>query len=201
MKVLVLLEVDEEVLRESENGSVDAAMGWLEESGITCKEIRPVAETVRGIDDVTTHFLNVPVPGGTLRADVSQDADYPGIDIEYISDTDNGNFTRPRVLVEYPQDGELRALVWQKADSEDYTESVEFKNVGKGPLPIGTAVDFDMEVGDLTPVYERLHGVIIESDEEHITIRTQGNDKMPWLNDLRYWMDKKMQEEYKVKAC
>lgn len=73
----------------------------------------------------TDEVINVPVKGGYLFASQVEDIDYPGIHIEYISHEDNGkDLSRPRVIIEYPKDGKLRALIWNDPNSEDYTEEV-----------------------------------------------------------------------------
>ena len=70
--------------------------------------------------------LVVNVKGGYLIATISADPYYPGIDIEYVAENDNGeNLSRPRVLVEWPLDGNLRALIWNDPDNEDYTREIE----------------------------------------------------------------------------
>ena len=72
--------------------------------------------------------IEVRVKGGYIVASVSSDPDYPGIDIEYVADSDNGlDMSRPRVLFEYPNDGCLRALIWNDHNSEDYTDEIEFE--------------------------------------------------------------------------
>ena len=69
--------------------------------------------------------LVVKVKGGCLVATISLDPDYPGIDVEYISDRDMGeNMSRPRVLVEWPHEDVLRALIWNNPHSEDYTKEI-----------------------------------------------------------------------------
>ncbi len=75
------------------------------------------------------NVLIVKVDGGYLRAETSCDPDYPGIDIEFISDDeDREALSRPRVLVEKPVDnGNLRALIWNNPNSEDYTEEINLK--------------------------------------------------------------------------
>ncbi len=57
------------------------------------------------------------------------DKDYPGVDIEFLDDA-GGSFTRPRILFEMPNEscGHMRALLWTKPDSEDYTEEIWFEN-------------------------------------------------------------------------
>lgn len=70
--------------------------------------------------------IAIRLQNGWLVATASQDLDYPGIDIEYVADLDNGqNLSRPRVLVECPKEtNELRALIWDNPNSEDYTEDI-----------------------------------------------------------------------------
>ncbi|MDO4518541.1 MAG: hypothetical protein Q4B78_04970 [Bacillota bacterium] len=88
-------------------------------------EIEPEPES----PEPSTTQLKVRVGNGWLVADATPDSDYPGIDIEYVADSDEGLYTRPRVLVEWPKDGEkLRCLVWNRADVEDYTEEIELTN-------------------------------------------------------------------------
>lgn len=71
--------------------------------------------------------IGLKVKGGELIATKSCDPDYPGIDIEFIQDNDNGSdLSRPRVLFELPNDGKLRVLVWADKNSEDYTHEIEF---------------------------------------------------------------------------
>lgn len=69
--------------------------------------------------------IRIKVKNGYLRATPSPDPNYPGIDIEYISDNDTGqHMSRPRVLVEYPENDTLRALIWNDPQSEDYTKEI-----------------------------------------------------------------------------
>ena len=64
---------------------------------------------------------------GFLWATDSGDINYPGIDIEFVSNIENGNaLSRPRVLFEYPTDGKLRVLIWNDKNSEDYTKEIVF---------------------------------------------------------------------------
>jgi len=80
---------------------------------------------MKGRLSVMKETLKVKVQGGYLVATVSADPDYPGIDVEYISEDDNGErLSRPRVLVECPPEGALRALIWNNPHSEDYEEEV-----------------------------------------------------------------------------
>ncbi len=75
----------------------------------------------------------IPIANGVLRIDVCQDPDYPGVDIEFVPNSDVLT-TRARILIEAPIDSEtekqqnLRALIWGNAYSEDYSESVDFQN-------------------------------------------------------------------------
>ena len=72
--------------------------------------------------------LKVRVKGGWLVTVPSSDPHYPGIDIEYVADeTDENALSRPRVLVEYPDDGELRALIWNNPNIEDYTKEIKLE--------------------------------------------------------------------------
>lgn len=69
----------------------------------------------------------VKVKGGELVATKTVDPEYPGIDIEFVSDNDDDSaLSRPRVLFECTKDGKLRVLVWADEDNEDYTHKVEF---------------------------------------------------------------------------
>ena len=71
--------------------------------------------------------IKVRVKGGYIRANASSDPDYPGIDVEFVSNNDVGEtLSRPRVLIEKPVDDNLRALIWDDADNEDYTKEIVF---------------------------------------------------------------------------
>lgn len=76
----------------------------------------------------------LPIRNGYLDIMVSNDPNYPGLDIEYVSHKDHMS-TNPRVLIENPQpDGEmqnLRVLIWNDPASEDYTEKIEFPMADK----------------------------------------------------------------------
>ena len=72
----------------------------------------------------------VPIKDGHLDISVSQDPDYPGVDMEYISDkedkiSDDGLYIRPRILVEN-NENVLRAVVWGDCQSEDYSDEIGF---------------------------------------------------------------------------
>ena len=71
--------------------------------------------------------IKVRVKGGYIRANVSNDPDYPGIDLEFVPNNYTGEtLSIPRVLFEKPADGKLRALIWDDADNEDYTKEIVF---------------------------------------------------------------------------
>lgn len=71
--------------------------------------------------------FKVKTKNGYLWATDSGDIDYPGIDIEFVADNDNGeNLSRPRIVFEYPIDGKLRVLVWDDKNNEDYTREIIF---------------------------------------------------------------------------
>ena len=71
--------------------------------------------------------LKVKVDGGYLYATISGDVDYPGICVEFVADDDIGeSASRPTVLIEKPVGDELRALVWDDKDDEDYTTEIIF---------------------------------------------------------------------------
>lgn len=78
--------------------------------------------------------LRVDTPNGFFVASKASDPDYPGIDIDFIdaeeitgkAELDENRLSRPRVLFEYPKDGELHVLVWNDPHNEDCTEEVEF---------------------------------------------------------------------------
>ena len=68
------------------------------------------------------------IDGGYFYITVSEDLNYPGIDIEFIAYDDEGkNASRPRVLFEKPIEGKLRTLIWANKDLEDYSDEIEFK--------------------------------------------------------------------------
>lgn len=71
--------------------------------------------------------ISVKVPGGSIIASITGDTDYPGIDVEFVADNNTGeDLSRPRVLFEKPKAGELRVLVWNDKESEDYTKEITF---------------------------------------------------------------------------
>lgn len=82
------------------------------------------ADNKNRIESVKT--LQVRVDGGYLVATICSDPDYPGIDVEFVADDDNGEkASRPRVLFEKPLGDVLRVLVWNDQNSEDYSEEIQ----------------------------------------------------------------------------
>ena len=78
-------------------------------------------------------IITVKINGGLIIARKSSDSDYPGIDVEFVSDKENPkNLSRPRVLFEKPKDQELRALVWD--DCKMRTTQVKLFLINKGGL-------------------------------------------------------------------
>lgn len=72
--------------------------------------------------------MKVKLNGGHLVATKSEDAQYPGIDIEFILDNsgEDNPLTRPRVLFEKPRGEPLAVMIWGSRESEDYTEKIVF---------------------------------------------------------------------------
>ena len=71
--------------------------------------------------------LKVRVNGGYLIAIESGDTDYPGICVEFVADNERDDaLSRPSVLIEKPVGGELRALIWDDEEQEDYTREIRF---------------------------------------------------------------------------
>ena len=74
-----------------------------------------------------SEVISVNVDGGIIIARKSTDSNYPGIDVEFVADKENPeNLSRPRILFENPKNCELRALVWEDCNSEDYTNEIVF---------------------------------------------------------------------------
>lgn len=92
-------------------------IGWLQK------------HSVKSNEQIGSQKIVVKIQGGHIVATESLDPEYPGIDVEFISDSDNGGYaSRPRVLFEMPVEyGELRVLVWDDKNSEDYTEEIIFE--------------------------------------------------------------------------
>lgn len=77
--------------------------------------------------------LKTLVPGGKINIEPSYDADYPGVDMEYIPENNDeypDESTRPRVLIEKPvKTSKLSVMVWADANNEDYSQKIEFTPV------------------------------------------------------------------------
>lgn len=70
--------------------------------------------------------ITVPVKGGKLIATPNNDPNYPGIDIEFVPDKEKDWLSNPRVTVEYPNDDQLQAIVWEDREKEDSTDTIYF---------------------------------------------------------------------------
>lgn len=80
------------------------------------------------IPEVHENEIDVLIEGGYIRAIAAQDENYPGIDIEFVSNKPQEDaLSFPRVLVEKPKDDDLRVLVWGDTQSEDYTDKIIFE--------------------------------------------------------------------------
>lgn len=92
-------------------------IGWLQKYSVKSNE------------QIDSQKIVVKIQGGHIVATESLDSEYPGIDVEFISDSDNGGYaSRPRVLFEKPVEyGELRVLVQDDKNSEDYTKEIIFE--------------------------------------------------------------------------
>lgn len=78
-------------------------------------------------DSDSIRVIQVNVEGGIIRATVSTDPDYPGIDVEYIADYEHPlAMSRPRILMEKPKGEEIRVLAWEDKNKEDYTSEINF---------------------------------------------------------------------------
>ena len=85
----------------------------------------PKAKPVLNSDSIQA--MQVDVEDGIIRATVSTDPDYPGIDVEYIADYEHPlAMSRPRILMEKPKGEEIRTLAWEDKNKEDYTSEINF---------------------------------------------------------------------------
>ena len=74
--------------------------------------------------------VQIPEMYGKLVANPSMDPNYPGIDIEFVPDIDNGHLSNPRVLFEAHDDAakginRLHVHLWNDRDAEDCTIKVD----------------------------------------------------------------------------
>lgn len=82
---------------------------------------------IETIGSESSGALEIRLENGIMRAVLSTDSNYPGIDVEFIADDEpDAVLSRPRVLMEKPADGKLRVLVWSDKDNEDYTNEIIF---------------------------------------------------------------------------
>lgn len=80
------------------------------------------------------HYKNdsivVALANGYLVATASQDVDHSGIEIEYVTNDDDGSsLSGPRVLIEQAKGEEkkepVRCLIWNDPDDDDCSEEIE----------------------------------------------------------------------------
>lgn len=69
------------------------------------------------------------VKKGYIEAVTVDDDEYVGMYLEFIHDKDNGGVvSRPEARMEYnPSTKQVRLLVWEDPDSEDYTTEITFE--------------------------------------------------------------------------
>lgn len=73
--------------------------------------------------------IKISMEGGYLIIDESQDPNYPGVDIEFVSDNEKELlYTRPRIVIEKPKGEKLHCLIWNDKSSEDYSDKIVFEN-------------------------------------------------------------------------
>lgn len=92
-----------------------------------CKE--SLERYLSKIEISKSNTIEMKVDGGYFKVCKTQDPNYPGISVEFVSDDDYGqNLSRPAILFEKPVDGKLRVLIWDNPESEDYSEEIIFGN-------------------------------------------------------------------------
>jgi hypothetical protein len=96
-----------------------------------------MSESIK-IENGKTYAIDLPC--GQLELIANYDPLYPGLDIEFTPSNETEPVkTKPRVLIEQPIDTDtnlykdLRVLVWNDPDSEDYSDKIEFNNTGGAP--------------------------------------------------------------------
>lgn len=103
----------------------------------TCDVNEPIYQEMQ--PEIT---YTLPIANGKLVIDISKEDNFPGLDIEFISDDIREDVVKPRILIESPIDEEtkhqsnLRALIWAGAYQKDYTDSVIFTNQQLGKVDI-----------------------------------------------------------------
>lgn len=99
--------------------------------------VNPTENTVNEYISLEQNTVyKIPLGNGVLCIEATNDPLYPGVDIEFVPNNESSDelVTRPRILIEAPLDPDtneyenLRALVWGRADSEDYTDKITFDN-------------------------------------------------------------------------
>lgn len=114
----------------------EKATDLLVNLGFTTNEIDDLAGVEYREDDdsdtVSKNHFSVPADTGVFDVLISNDDEYPGVDVEFISENDDKleNVSRPRILLEQPVGKPLRILIWDNPDSEDYTREIIFDNAG-----------------------------------------------------------------------
>lgn len=93
--------------------------------------------------------FSVDVPGGKLEVIKVMDPEYPGVDVCFVPDVESETaLSTPRVLIERPKDGHLRALVWDDPNNEDYTYNIPLlsrrREVTLAERLIGFYKDYDL---------------------------------------------------------
>ena len=77
---------------------------------------------------IENNSLIVKLPDGHLIASIAQDPHCPGIDVEFVANTEKDIIlSRPRVLIEQPFNDKLRCLIWDDSTNEDYTEGISLQ--------------------------------------------------------------------------
>lgn len=120
--------------------------------------------------------IEIKVKDGYLKATTSEDPNFPGIDIEYIpEEIDELSISDPRILIEKPVDSnELRALIWNDSQDEDYTDKIVFNCypiekrsiLGQPRFKKGDYVSFTVNNEVVTGVIEIIdeYGTFFDSD-------------------------------------
>lgn len=120
--------------------------------------------------------IEIKVKDGCLIATASTDPNYPGIDVEYIpNEVDEASISEPRILLEKPTDSnELRALIWNDSQNEDYTDKIVFNCypiekrsiLGQPKFKMGDRVSFTAKDKIVTGTIEIIdaYGTFFNSD-------------------------------------
>lgn len=101
----------------------------IKRGNLTLQDITEEIRNDNKIENPTSSAgrLIVNVKGGSIVATISEDPQYPGIDVEFIPDHDDGSIvSNPRILMEKPQNEELRAVIWGNQNSEDFSNKIIF---------------------------------------------------------------------------